>query len=68
VAKHISPERDWVMRATADQGREASLWEKGVLDRVAHVIDYPVVAVAPEPHGWVIVMRTLRTYFRKASG
>lgn len=45
VLKHITPEGDWGLRVTRDRGREAALWTTGVLNRVADVIDYPVVSV-----------------------
>jgi hypothetical protein len=57
VMKHISPRRDVLLRATNDSGREATLYTSGVLERVADVLDYPVVAVAAEGDGWAILLR-----------
>jgi hypothetical protein len=57
VLKHLTRRSDWIMRATADEGREASLWLSGALQSVDDVIDYPVVAAGQEEDGWVLVMR-----------
>lgn len=57
VLKHISPQRDLLLRVSNDAGKEATLFTSGLLERVADVIDYPVVAVAPEEDGWAILMR-----------
>lgn len=56
VLKHLTRRLDWIMRATADQGREARLWLSGVLEPIVDVIDYPVVAAGQEDDGWVLVM------------
>lgn len=55
--KHVWPQHDLVLRVTNDSGREAALYTTGLLERVADVIDYPVVAVAPEEDGWAILLR-----------
>ncbi len=55
--KHISPRRDLLLRVTNDPGKEATLYLSGALERMANIIDYPVVAVAPEGDGWAILMR-----------
>jgi len=59
VVKHISPRWDWIMRATEDRGRIATLVSSGLLARVPAVIEHGVVAVEPEGDGWAVVMRDL---------
>jgi hypothetical protein len=61
VLKHLTRRSDWIMRATADEGREARLWLSGALRSVDDVIDYPVVASGEEGDGWVLVMRDVST-------
>jgi aminoglycoside phosphotransferase (APT) family kinase protein len=65
VLKHITPEGDWALRITRDRGREAALWTTGVLNRVADVIDYPVVSVELGADGWTIVMRDVSDVLRR---
>jgi hypothetical protein len=57
VLKHISAANDWIMRATGDTGREARLFEAGVLGRLPTAVDHAVVAVERRGDGWVIAMR-----------
>src|SRR5262249_42018076 len=44
--KRSGPARDWIMRATADPGREALLWVKGILDRLPPETGHTILAVA----------------------
>lgn len=57
VVKRIAPLGDWIMRATHDHGRAASLWTSGVLADVPAAIDHTVLGVEPDGDGWLIVMR-----------
>jgi hypothetical protein len=57
VIKHLSADRDWIMRATEDRGRAVQLCAPGMLDRVADAIDDAVLAVESNPDGWTIAMR-----------
>jgi hypothetical protein len=58
VLKRVSAEWDWIMRATDDwHGREAMLWQQGVLDRLPPEIAHPVLACAEDGLGWAILMR-----------
>ncbi|MFI0724604.1 phosphotransferase family protein [Streptomyces sp. NPDC021224] len=57
VVKHLSPTRDWMMRATDDPGREALLFAEGVYQRVPATLRSTPIAVREVPDGWVVVMR-----------
>lgn len=57
VVKRVSPEWDWIMRATDDRvGREALAWSSGMLDRLPPEVAHPIVACAREGDGWAILM------------
>jgi hypothetical protein len=57
VAKHVDSRRDWIMRATGDDGRVARLWSAGVFADLPAAIDTAVVGIEPSGDGWVTVMR-----------
>jgi hypothetical protein len=57
VVKLVLDGGDWIMRATADHGRAATLWSRGVLARVPEVIDHAVVGAERVEGGWVVIMR-----------
>ena len=57
IEKRVSPTLDWIMRATHDAGRAATLWTTGVLDSVPEVIDHTVVGAEPDGDGWLVFMR-----------
>jgi hypothetical protein len=57
ILKHISPARDWLMRATDDPGRVGVLWESGIFGRMPAVVDHAVVAVERDEEGWLVFMR-----------
>ncbi len=56
VVKHLSPTRDWIMRATHDHGREATLWCDGLYERLAPAIEVPIIDAVRTADGWVLVM------------
>jgi hypothetical protein len=60
VTKSISPELDWISRATGDYGcRVLACWREGILDALPDCFDHAVVAVAHEPatHTTTLLMR-----------
>ncbi len=57
VVKHLSAATDWIMRATADAGREATLWASGALRAGYGGPEYPVVAAEPVGAGWAVALR-----------
>jgi hypothetical protein len=57
VLKRVSPEWDWLSRATKDDGRIATMWEDGLFDRMPASIDHATVAVEREEAGWNVFMR-----------
>jgi len=59
VVKTISPEWDWIMRATRDEGRIDVLWQSGVLDLVPPAIDHGILLVERVGHECSVVMRDL---------
>jgi hypothetical protein len=59
VAKTISPELDWIMGETHDEGRAATLFTDGVLDRLPASIDHAVLGAERDGDRWTIYMRDL---------
>lgn len=57
VCKHVSPDWDWLSRATNDGGRALWMWSNGLFDRVPAVIEHATVAVEPTEAGWIVFMR-----------
>jgi len=57
VVKTLDSGRDWVMRATGDDGRILRLWSAGVLRRLPAGVDAAVETVEATPRGWLVVMR-----------
>ncbi len=57
ILKRVSPEWDWLSRATGDTGRLPSMWESGLLGRVPDVVDHATVAVERDGVGWNVFMR-----------
>jgi hypothetical protein len=53
VSKHVTPELDWMMRATNDTGRAAELWVSGAMDRLPPVVDPALVRIED---GWYLYM------------
>lgn len=59
VMKAMSPEWDWMMRATRDKGRAALLWTTGVMDRLPPEIDPLIVRIEREGPVFRLYMRDL---------
>jgi hypothetical protein len=57
ILKRVSPEWDWITRATNDRGRIAAMWSGGLFDRFPSVIDHATVAVEVEDGSWSVFMR-----------
>lgn len=57
VRKRVSPEWDWISRATGDDGRALVMWEYGVFERIPPTVDHATIAVEPEDNGWSVFMR-----------
>lgn len=58
VRKRVSPEWDWISRATGDDGRALRMWTSGTFDRISPSIDHATVSVeADGATGWSIFMR-----------
>ncbi len=57
VCKFISPEWDWLSRATGDEGRALWMWTDGLFDRIPRVIEHATVGVEPAGAGWIVFMR-----------
>lgn len=57
ICKRVSPEWDWISRATKDAGRALSMWTSGIFDRIPPAIDHTTVAVEADGSGWSIFMR-----------
>jgi hypothetical protein len=65
VAKHVTPELDWMMRVTGDTGRAARLWIDGTMDRLPREIDPALVRIEDDGEGgFVLYMRDVRFHAR----
>jgi hypothetical protein len=65
VAKHVTPELDWMMRATRDTGRAARLWVDGTMTRCPPVIDPALVRIEDDGKGaWRLYMQHLQFHPR----
>lgn len=58
LCKHVSPEWDWLSRATGDRGRALSMWRAGVFERMPGSVEHATVAVEPAADGvgWDVFM------------
>ncbi len=57
ICKRVSPEWDWISRATSDRGRALSMWTSGLFERIPTAIDHTTVAVEVDDQGWSVFMR-----------
>lgn len=65
VAKHVSPELDWMMRATHDTGRAAQLWVDGTMSRCPPQIDPALIRIEDDgAGGWWLYMEDVRFHPR----
>lgn len=56
IRKRVSPEWDWISRATNDHGRALTMWNSGLFKRIPTAIDHATVAVEADDPGWSIFM------------
>ncbi len=59
VIKHADTARDWIMQATGDDGRIATLWADGVFATLPASIEHGMLAVERAAGGATVVMRDL---------
>jgi hypothetical protein len=57
VFKRVSPEWDWLTRATNDDGRIVRAWDRDVFERMPASIDHAMVHVERDGSEWHIFMR-----------
>lgn len=57
VRKEISPQWDWISRATRDDGRVVKLWEQGLFERIPASLDHMTVAAEHGGDRWTVFMR-----------
>jgi hypothetical protein len=62
VIKHAIMRHDWIMQATRDVGRVATLWAAGFFDQVPAVIDHATLEVRADPDGAIVAMRDVSTH------
>jgi hypothetical protein len=67
VRKAFDAEADWMMRATHDPGRAATLWVSGAMDALPPVIDPAIVRIergpADRPAAWVLYLEDVSASF-----
>lgn len=66
VRKAFNADADWMMRATHDPGRAATLWTSGAMDGLPAVIDPAIVRIerdASRPAGWVLYLEDVSAWF-----
>lgn len=68
VLKHLPAEGDWLTRATNGVGRARLLWESGVLERVAAMVDHAVLDVFREDGHDVVLMEDVSSCLVPAEG
>jgi hypothetical protein len=58
LCKRVSPEWDWISRATGDHGRALSMWRTGLFDRLPERVEHATVSVEPaiDGGGWDVYM------------
>lgn len=57
VFKRVSPEWDWISRATNDRGRALWMWTSGLFERFPPAIDHVTVGVEGDGSAWSVFMR-----------
>ena len=61
ICKRVSPEWDWISRATNDRGRALTMWRTGVFERFPPAIEHATVGVEADGAGWTVFMRDVST-------
>lgn len=56
IRKEVSPAWDWISRATNDDGRVVSMWERGLFERFPSTIDHATVGAERAGDGWSVFM------------
>ena len=59
ICKRVSPEWDWLSRATNDRGRALSMWTNGLFQRIPPAVDHATVAVEADGSGWSVYMHDI---------
>jgi hypothetical protein len=59
IVKHLSPEGDWLMRASGGVGRAQLLWRSGVLSTLDPVVDHGAIGIVDAGDHDALVMRDL---------
>ena len=54
IRKEVSPEWDWISRATNDDGRVVTMWERGLFERFPPTIDHATVAAERASDRWSV--------------
>jgi len=71
IRKAFDSSSDWMMRATHDPGRAATLWTSGAMDRLPRVIDPAIVRIERGPSGpaaaWVLYLEDVSAHFLRRS-
>ncbi|MFN2625994.1 MAG: phosphotransferase [Mycobacteriales bacterium] len=57
IRKRVSPEWDWLSRATGDDGRALWMWRNGLFDRIPAALEHATVAVEEDGAAWTVFMR-----------
>lgn len=68
VVKQVVPERDFQGRVSGGFGREAALWEAGILQRMPPEVDAAILAAVGDDGRAVLVMRDVSPFLVGAAG
>ena len=68
IHKEVSPEWDWISRATNDNGRVVTMWERGLFERFPSTIDHATVAAERTSDRWSVFMRDVSASLVPADG
>lgn len=66
VVKRIRPRRDVLARLLGDEGREASVFLSGLLDRLPDEAGHVVLHAEPDEEGWLLVLRDVSEHLLAA--
>jgi phosphotransferase family enzyme len=62
ICKQVSPQWDWISRATHDDGRVVRMWQRGLFDRFPSTIDHATVAAEHAGDRWSVFMRDVSAH------